>query len=153
MISSISNRCWLKKISSRKQSVHLINPQVFYRMNTSLWIYTFTYQQSWTNLNSLFQKMYAFPLKVFKHWELRRAEITTSAVRRRWFSGEESSDWRAVNFSWVRAHPITVWPLFAISRDKALPRPLLTPVISTVFADVTEFAAPLKGVAIVIVQR
>lgn len=58
--------------------------------------------------------------------------MTTSALRNKWLSGEESSDWRELSLSTVREQPMTVWPLLASSRARALPSPLLTPVISTV---------------------
>lgn len=44
----------------------------------------------------------------------------------------------------MREQPITVWPRLAISRARARPNPLLTPVISTIRG--TPFAIPLNGV-------
>lgn len=75
-------------------------------------------------------------------WKEREV-LATSALRKRCWSGEVISDSREEILSWVREHPITVWPLFASSRARALPNPLPTPVISTVFA--TELPFRQKG--------
>lgn len=75
--------------------------------------------------------------------------LTMSTLRKRWWSGLGSSDWREVSLSWVREQPITVWPRLAISWARARPNPLLTPVISTVRD--TLFPIPLNGVVAAIV--
>lgn len=75
--------------------------------------------------------------------------LTMSTLRKRWWSGLGSSDWREVSLSWVREQPITVWPRLANSWARARPNPLLTPVISTVRD--TLFPIPLNGVVAAIV--
>lgn len=96
----------------------------------------FTPFEFWHQQISTYEKR-----RIMREKKDRGDSQTTSRLKSKCFVEETlaSCCWREWSLVWSREQPIMVWPRLASSNAKALPNPLLTPVINTFLEAVASF--------------